>query len=190
MLPFLFLFLSFLQVGFLGLGSNAGAQALLEHELLTNHHWLTPEQLGDLMVFCRTLPGGTPLNAAVLSGSLGTAGQVGFWGTVVASVLAVLGLVVPALTWTAIVTKLEGKQTYQKLADCVLTLLRPLVPGLIAAAAILMVKPEIFSTPGLNAWDFGVSVFLFAATLLGVSVFRFHAAFMVLLCGIAGWVLL
>ena len=107
-----------------------------------------------------------------------------------ASVLAVLGLVVPALTWTAIVTKLEGKQTYQKLADCVLTLLRPLVPGLIAAAAILMVKPEIFSTPGLNAWDFGVSVFLFVATLLGVSVFRFHAAFMVLLCGIAGWVLL
>ena len=113
MLPFLFLFLSFLQVGFLGLGSNAGAQALLEHELLTNHHWLTPEQLGDLMVFCRTLPGGTPLNAAVLSGSLATAGQVGFWGTVVASVLAVLGLVVPALTWTAIVTKLDGKQTYQ-----------------------------------------------------------------------------
>ncbi len=189
MLPFLFLFLSFLQVGYLGLGSNAGAQALLEHELLTNHHWLTPEQLGDLMVFCRTLPGGTPLNAAVLSGSIATTGLVGFWGTVVASLVGVLGLVVPALTWTAIVTKLEGKQTYQKLADSVLTLLRPLVPGLIAAAAILMMKPDNFSSPSLSPWDFGVSIFLFVATLLGVTVFRFHAAFMVLLCGIAGWVL-
>ena len=190
MLPFLFLFLSFLQVGFLGLGSNAGAQALLEHELLTNNHWLTPEQLGDLMVFCRTLPGGTPLNAAVLSGSLATAGQVGFWGTVVASVLAVLGLVVPALTWTAIITKLEGKQTYQKLADCVLTLLRPLVPGLMAAAVLLLCTPGSFGTPKETPWQFGITLFLFVATLIGSALFRINSLVMIALCGIAGWLLL
>ena len=73
MLAFLFLFLSFAQVGLLGLGGSAGSQALLEHELLTLHHWLSPEQLADLMVFCRTLPGGTGLNAAVLGGSAASA---------------------------------------------------------------------------------------------------------------------
>lgn len=189
MLAFLFIFLSFAQVGFLGLGGNAGSQALLEHELLTLHHWLTPEQLGDLMVFCRTLPGGTGLNAAVLSGSAASAATYGFWGSVAASLTAVAGLVVPSFFWTAIIDRLEQKQTYKRLLDCVLTLLRPLVPGLIAAAALLMMRSDNFGSPSLSPWDFWVSVFLFVSTLLGVAVFRFHAAFMVLLCGIAGWIL-
>ena len=64
MLIYLFLFLSFTQMGLFGLGGSLGTQALLEHDLITLHKWLTPAQMADLMVFCRALPGGTGINAA------------------------------------------------------------------------------------------------------------------------------
>lgn len=80
MLLFLFLLLSFLQVGFLGIGGNASAQALLEHEVITLHHWLTPGQMADLMAFCRILPGGTGINTATLASTLAASSQFGFWG--------------------------------------------------------------------------------------------------------------
>ena len=50
MMIFLILFLSFFQVSFLGIGGNASAQALIEHEVITLHHWFTPAQMADLMV--------------------------------------------------------------------------------------------------------------------------------------------
>ena len=52
-----------------------------------------------------------------------------------------------------------------------------------------MMRGDNFGSPTQSPWDFWVSLFLFVCTLLGVAVFRFHAAFMVLLCGLAGWVL-
>lgn len=189
MLLFLLLFLSFAQVGFFGLGGDAGAQAVLEHEAITLHHWLTPGQMADLMTFCRVLPGGTGVSAATLTGSLAGAARFGFGGAVAASIVAVMGLVLPAVTWTAIVGKIQSLGKYSHIFGCVMTLLRPLVPGLIAAAAILMMREENFGNPAVTPWDFGVSVFLFTATLIGVGVYRVNAAFMVLLCGLAGWLL-
>lgn len=190
MLLYLFLFLTFLQLGFFSIDGNVVAQAILEHDLLLLHRWLTPDQLGDLMVFCRTLPGGTALNAASMSGYLAaTAAKMGFWGCILASVTGVVGLVVPALTWTAVIERIQKQVQLKGLYDCVMILLRPLVPGLILAAAIMMMKPENFGSPTTTPWEFGVSVFLFLATIIGNQVYHFNAGFMVLLCGIAGWIL-
>lgn len=71
-----------------------------------------------------------------------------------------------------------------------MAVLRPLVPGLIAAAAILLMRQDIFSSFQQSPWDFCVSVFLFLATLIGVGLYRFNAAFMIILCGLAGCILL
>lgn len=190
MLLFLLLFLSFAQVGLLGLGGNAGSQALLEHEIITLHHWLTPAQLSDLMVFCRTLPGGTGLNAATLTGYLAASARFGFWGTLGASLISVVGLALPAAAWTALITKLKDHKRYQSLLDSLLVLLRPMIPGLIIAAAVLMMRADNFGSPTENPWNFWVSIFLFVATLIGTGVYRFNALFMILVCGVAGCILL
>ena len=59
MLLFLLIFLSFAQVGIFGLGGDVSAQAFLEHEVVTLHHWLTPQQFADVMTFSRALPSRT-----------------------------------------------------------------------------------------------------------------------------------
>lgn len=190
MMIFLILFLSFFQVSFLGIGGNASAQALIEHEVITLHHWFTPAQMADLMVFCRLLPGGTGLNTATLTATIATANKFGFFGTISASLCTIAGLIVPSTFWTAFYTKVQEKRKYQNFYDCAMVVLRPLVPGLIGAATIIMMRPDNFGSPTTTPWDFWISIFLFLSTLIGVGVYRFNALFMIILCGIAGWILL
>lgn len=189
MLLFLFLLLSFLQVGFLGIGGNASAQALLEHEVITLHHWLTPAQMADLMAFCRILPGGTGINTATLASTLAASSQFGFWGTLSASIVSLVGLAVPSTIWTAFYTTLQEKEQYKRFFDCAMVVLRPLVPGLIAAAAIMLIRTDTFGSPSTDMWEVGISAFLFIATLIGVGYYRINALFMIVLCGLAGCLL-
>ena len=189
MLIYLFLFLSFTQMGLFGLGGSLGTQALLEHDLITLHKWLTPAQMADLMVFCRALPGGTGINAATLTGYLAAASRMGFWGCTFASLISLVSLALPSALWTYLFSLWQKNQSYKHLLDCALVLLRPLVPGLIAAAAILLMRPDTMGSPALNPWQFGVSIFLFVATLIGTLLYRFNGGFMIILAGIAGWIL-
>lgn len=190
MLLFLFLFLSFLQVGFFSLGSDAGAQALLEHEAITLHHWFSTAQMADLMTLCRVLPGGTAVNAATLCGSLSAMPRFGFWGGAGGSALALAALALPSFAWVWLFGRFQKSQSHKQLFDCVLTLLRPLIPGLIVGAALIMCRADIFGSASTTPWELGVSVFLFLATLIGVGLCRFNAGFMIVLCGLAGWLLL
>lgn len=190
MLMFLFFFLSFMQVGLFGIGGNASAQALLEHEAITLHHWFTPEQMANLVAFCRVLPGGTGVNAATLSSAMAASAQYGFWGTLAASTLSVVSLAIPSALWTSVYSTLQRKEQYKHFYDCVMVVLRPLIPGLIAAAAILLMRPDSFSSPETSPWEFGVSIFLFLSTLVGVGIYRINSLLMIILCGIAGSILL
>jgi len=190
MLLFLFLFLSFFQVGLFSLGSDAGAQALLEHEVITFHHWLTPGQMADFMAFCHILPGGPAVNASTLCGCLSAASRFGFWSGVGGGLLALTGLCVPSFIWTSLVSRFHKSQTCKDLMGCALVLLRPLVPGLIVGAALIMCRADIFGSLTTTPWELGVSVFLFLSTLVGVGIFRFNGGFMIFLCGLAGWFLL
>lgn len=190
MLSFVLIFLSFFQVGLLGIGGYASAQALLEHEVVTLHHWLTTAQFADLMVFCRMLPGGVGLNTATLSSAMVVSGNWGIVGSIVASVIALTGLCVPSCLWTAFYSHIQKREKYKDFFDCAMVVLRPLVPGLIIAAALMLMRADVFTSLETTPWTFGVSVFLCIATLIGTGIYRFNALFLVLLCGVAGWILL
>ena len=189
MLPLIFVFLSALQVGLLGFGGDTAPLALLEHETVTLHHWLTPAQFADLAVCCRLLPGGTLLGGGTMGACMATA-EAGAWVTLAACAAALTGFAVPAAAWTAIAARASRHDTGAELLRCVESLLRPLVPGLVAAAAMLLMTADNFGSPSASPWQWGVSVFLFVSTLLGTAVFRINATVMVILCGFAGCVLL
>ncbi len=189
MLALIFLFLSFYQLGLFGFGGNAASMSILEHETVTLHHWFTPEQLADLMTLCRALPGGTGVNAATLSGYVASGGKLGFWPTAGFCSVGVIALCLAAVTWTFIVSRLNNNELTRNVLDCVLVLLRPLVPGLIAAAAWMMMTEGNFGSLSTSPWHFWTSVFLAVSAFVGIKIYRINATFMVVLCGIAGVVL-
>lgn len=198
MLIYFLLVFSFLQIGFFGFGGPDALQAFVESETVMLHQWLTPEQYADLLALCKMVPGDAALNAATLTGWLTTNGTYGFWPAVGASALASAALAVPALLWTGIVASFNAYTRHTggrrggiyAIKVSVLNVLRPLTPGLMLAAILILARPENFGSPASTPWQFWISLFLFAATLVGSMVYRFNALFLVLLCGVAGRLLL
>lgn len=188
MLAFLFLFISFFQVGLLSYGSDAAAMAFIEHETIVLHHWLTPAQLADLMTFGRVLPGGPAMNVAAYTASAQSGAGAGV--TLASGLVALAGLALPSFLWTWLIARFAHHRQVEELFPFIMELLRPLVPGLIIGAALLMARSDIFGAAAASPWQLGVSLFLFVATLVGTAVCRFNGGFMVLLCGLAGWLLL
>ena len=68
--------------------------------------------------------------------------------------------------------------------------LRPAVVGLLAAAALLLMNRENFSSYTDDPWRFCISVALFIATFVGVRVMKINPICMILFAGFAGLLLL
>ncbi len=187
---FLLLPFHFFLIGLTAFGGEYALLAFLQSLLVDNREWLTPEQFADLVALSQVCPGATGLNAALWSGYAAASGQWGFWPAVGGATLAAVGLSLPSFIFTAAVTRLKKNKLAAYVLETVLSLLRMLLPGIIAAAALMLLNEGNFGLPGVNPWQFGVSVFLFVATLVGTVVYKFNAIFMTLLCGVAGWLLL
>ena len=68
--------------------------------------------------------------------------------------------------------------------------LRPAVVGLLAAATLLLMTPENFSTPIEHPWQFWISVGLFIATFVGTKYMKINPIRMILYSAFAGLLLL
>ena len=70
------------------------------------------------------------------------------------------------------------------------TLMAMLLVTAVLTALILLLTPDNLGSPTASPWQFGVSLLLFAFTVVGVRRYRFHPAFMLALCALAGRLLL
>lgn len=187
---YLLLLLSGLQIGLFGYGGPEALLSFAEHEFVVRHEWLTAAQFADIVALSRVTPGPAALNAATMAGYAALYQNFGFWPAVGGSAIGTVAVASPSLGMAALVERLRRSGRWQYLAESVLAVLRPLVPGLVVAAALVLAGGDSFGTPSSTPWHFGISFFLFVATIVGTAFCRFHPLFMLLLCGTAGWLLL
>jgi len=64
--------------------------------------------------------------------------------------------------------------------------LRPTVVGLIAAAALLLMSKENFSSPSESMFQFLVSLLIFAFAFIGTRLYKVNPILMICICGLAG----
>lgn len=186
---YLSLFLSFLQIGLFGWGGPFPLLSYVQHEVVVEHAWLTSAEFADVMALSSVVPGGITLDTASLAAYRVLAGEYGPGVAIGGIVVAFTALAVPAYAFSALMGRFRERLCSSDIGDSILSLLRPMSPGLIAAAAILLMNGENFGSPTVNPWQFGVSLFLFLATLVGSGYYRFHPLFMIVLCGLAGLLL-
>ena len=183
------LLLSFLQIGLFGWGGPFALLSYVQHEVVVEHGWLTSAEFADVMALSRVLPGDVALDAAPLAAYRVLAGEYGTGAAIGGIVVAFTALAVPAFALSALMGRFRERLCSSDVGESILSLLRPMSPGLIAAAAILLMNADNFGSPAINPWQFGVSLFLFVATLVGSGYYRFHPLFMIVLCGLAGLLL-
>lgn len=194
---YLQLFLSFFKIGLFGFGGGLAILSLIQMEVEQNG-WMTQQEFVDIVAVSQITPGPIGINCATYVGY--TVG--GIWG----SVLATSAIVLPSLIIMLSICKayfwLNRRFKGNPYFEQTLRMLRFTVLGLIASAALLLMKPTTF-IDSISWIIFGIVAFLtispeifrkkegnklstFNSQLL---TFLSHPILLIVLAGVAGYLI-
>lgn len=177
MMTLLQLFLSYLKIGFFGFGGGYAMLSLIHSEVVVSHQWLTNSEFSDIVAISQMTPGPIAINSATYIGYE----VAGFWGSVVATVAVSL----PALTLMLLITIFFLRLRDNRYVKGVVAGMRPVVIGMIASAALLLIFPT--SSDGASFID-GWSWVIFVATLVA-SARKVNPILLIVISGVVGIIL-
>ena len=122
------LFFSFLQIGAFSFGGGYAALPLIQHQVVDLYHWLTMNELTDLIKIYQMTPGPIAVNSATFVG-IKIAGIPG-------ALVATFGCILPSCIIVTVIAKLYLKYRNMAMLQGVLNSLRPAVVAMIASAGI------------------------------------------------------
>ena len=188
---FLYLFITFLEIGLFGFGGGYGMLSLIQHETVEHWHWMTAAQFTDIVAISQMTPGPIGINSATYCGytavvNAGYSMPMGILG----SLTSTFALVLPSLILMILISKMFIKYMHTPLVESVFLGLRPAVVGLLAAATLLLCTKDNFSTPSENAWQFWISILLFVFTFIGTLFLKINPIKMIAMSAFAGLLLL
>jgi len=183
---YLALFISFFKIGLFGFGGGLAILSLIQMEV-ESHGWMTQQEFVDIVAVSQVTPGPIGINCATYVGY--TIG--GIWG----SVLTTFAIVLPSLIIMLSICKayfwlsrrFQGNPYYEQ----TLRMLRFSVIGLIASAALMLMKPTTFIDP--VSWViFGlVACFTILPVFVKKKVTEIlsHPILLIILAGVAGYII-
>jgi chromate transporter len=188
---FLYLFITFFEIGLFGFGGGYGMLSLIQHETVEHWHWMTAAQFTDIVAISQMTPGPIGINSATYCGytavvNAGYSMPMGILG----SLTSTFALVLPSLILMILISKMFIKYMHTPLVESVFLGLRPAVVGLLAAATLLLCTKDNFSTPSENAWQFWISILLFVFTFIGTLFLKINPIKMIAMSAFAGLLLL
>ena len=188
---YLYLFITFFEIGLFGFGGGYGMLSIIQTETVVHYHWLTSAEFTNIVAISQMTPGPIGINSATYCG-YAAVHNAGFNGAmaVLGSVTATFALVLPSLILMILISKLFMKYMDTPVVQNIFTALRPVVVGLLAAATLLLMNDENFSTPKVNPWQFWISVGLFVATFVGTKWVKINPIKMICFAAFAGLILL
>lgn len=188
---YLYLFITFFEIGIFGFGGGYGMLSLIQTEVVVNHNWLTTAEFTNIVAISQMTPGPVGINSATYCGYV-AAHNAGFGGemAVLGSAIATFALVLPSLIMMILISKMFMKYMNHPVVTNIFLGLRPAVVGLLAAATLLLMTEDNFSTPQSNPWQFYISVALFVATFVGTKYIKVNPILMIGLAAFAGLILL
>lgn len=188
---YLYLFITFFEIGLFGFGGGYGMLSLIQHETVEHWHWLSAAEFTDIVAISQMTPGPIGINSATYCGytAVKNAGY-SMPMAVLGSATSTFALVLPSLILMILISWAFMKYMKTTAVQSIFAGLRPAVVGLLAAATLLLMTPDNFSTPHQDPWQFWISVFLFASTVVGTAVVKINPIKMILFAGFAGLMLL
>lgn len=180
---------SYLKIGLFGFGGGYAMLSLIEQEIVTPG-WFTEQMFTDIVAISQMTPGPIGINSAtyigyVAPGNANPAFDAPVWG-VLGSLLCTLVVILPSFILVAKTSRFITRHHESGVIKGIFMGLRPVVVGLIASAALLLMNGENFGT---ETADLIKSISICAAALCMVMLTRLHPIFIIILAGAAGWIL-
>ena len=169
------LFSTFFQIGLFGFGGGAAMLPLIQFELVEHYAWLTSAEFTNMVAVSQMTPGPIGINSATYAGYLAS-------GNVFGSLVATVGVVLPSFIIMLVIARVMSKMKNNKYVDGAMQGLRPVVVGLIAAAALLLMNEENF---GPQCADY-MSWIIFAVAFVATKWLKVHPILMIVVAAVLG----
>lgn len=178
------LFISYLKIGFFGFGGGYAMLSLIQNEVVVQHAWMTNAAFADIVAISQITPGPIAINSATYVGYTVGAQAGGVWFGVLGSVIATFAVSLPSLTLMLLITRFFLKLKNNRFIEGAMKGMRPVVIGMIAAAALLLIFPRS-SAPGdqnfIDVWSWA----LFGGVFIG-SMRKVNPILLIVLSAVAG----
>lgn len=190
------LFSTFFVIGLFTFGGGYAMLSLIQSQVVVAHSWLSESTFTDIVAISQMTPGPIGINCATFVGYdvLTTAGYSPFLGTI-GSFTATLAISLPSFIIVLALVRFYTKVKGSRIFEAVMSVLKPVVVGLIGAAAVILCLKVDWNgfVPSVSVVDENFpdwkSWLLLAAAFIASYRFRINPILLIVCAGFAGFLL-
>ncbi len=167
---------SYLKIGLFGFGGGYAMLSLIEREIV-GPGWITEKTFTDIVAISQMTPGPIGINSAT---------YIGYAAPLQAGLVCTLVVVLPSFLLVAYTSHFIARHKDSVAIRGIFMGLRPVVIGLIASAALLLMNAENFGSETFEIW---ISVIIAIGALATVLFTKIHPILVILASGLAGFLI-
>ena len=167
---------AYIKIGLFGFGGGYAMLSLIQNEVVDTG-WITNQTFTDVVAISQMPPGPIGINSATYIGYVAT-------GSVLGSIVATFTVVLPPFILVLYASHFIARHQESAIIKGSFMGLRPVVVGLIASAALLLMNKENF---GNTSIDVIKSVAICLASLGTVYFTKIHPILVIVMAGIIGY---
>jgi len=166
---------AYLKIGLFGFGGGYAMLSLIQSEVVESG-WITSQMFTDIVAISQMTPGPIGINSATYIGYVVAGGVLG-------SIIATVSVVLPPFLLVLFASHYISAHKDSPVIKGAFMGLRPVVVGLIASAALLLMNSENF---GYVTSERLISIAICVASFCVVYFTKIHPIAVIVLAGIAG----
>ena len=167
---------AYLKIGLFGFGGGYAMLSLIQREVVDSG-WITSQMFTDIVAVSQMTPGPIGINSATYIGYVVT-------GSVLGSLVTTVAVVLPPFILTLIASHYIERHKQSPFIKGAFMGLRPVVVGLIASAALLLMNSGNF---GDEVGERMITITICFASFCIVYYTRVHPILVIILAGITGF---
>ena len=180
---------AYLKIGLFGFGGGYAMLALIEN-CIVGPGWITEQMFTDIVAISQMTPGPIGINSATYIGYVAPAASSPafaspVWG-ILGSILCTLVVVVPSYMLTLYASHLISRHRDSMVVKGIFAGLRPVVVGLIASAALLLMNSANF---GSADFEIIISTVICMVAFVLVYFVRLHPIWVIAMAGLTGFLI-
>lgn len=191
---------AYIKIGIFGFGGGYAMLSLVEKTVVVDNPWISEQMFTDIVAISQMTPGPIGINSATYIGYVAP-GHVDpslaspLYG-ILGSLVATLAVTVPCFFLVLYSSHFIRRHHESGVIKAIFSGLRPVVVGLIASAAIMLMNAANFNPNGVSwqMWtNIGICVLAFCGVYFPVKYrgrkIKLHPILIILLAGTAGYLL-
>ena len=169
---YLQLFFTFFVIGLFTFGGGYAMLSLIQNEVVVNHAWITAQEFTDMVAISQMTPGPIGINSATYVGYAVS-------GNIFGSLTATFAVCLPSFLIILTICKIYNRFKKSNVFASLMKTLRPVVIGMIGAAAGILITKENFID-----WTSWV---LFAAAFIASQWLKINPILLIIVGGVIGY---